>query len=346
MYLQMYTQVKGRRGGGGRRSDLIVNVPTENPFQALATAGLSGSGGSTQTESPSSSGGSLSQLGRKAATCSPTTSVQGHVDQTAQHLPTTPQRTRTNSSALPCTPPSFPRGQAAQKYSGSPQTITPKRVSELQNPERKRSGSNASQKSDNRPSPRRPSFTSSLRSPSMSNPNDAFNAASMSGVPEYLAVSGLAFRQGQYDHGGSRNRVPPNPFAKHFDPLWEEYFKLGATYGGAPATLPSTASPSHENFAWPVLINTATQDLEHPNGSYDMNYAHDICIMGLTCMKKLIEDVCKRGKDWRKTVCDIPAPVQQALTKFPDLRAHYEHLKQEAREALGGGIPMGYSSRE
>ena len=258
--------------------------------------------------------------------------------------PMTPQRTRATSIASHFTSPSFSRDQEVQKYSGSPQMLTPKRVSELQGSERQRSSSNASQMSNSRPSPRRPSFTSSLRSPSMLSPTDEFNTASMSGVPEHLAVSGLAFRQGQYDCGSFRNRVPPNPFASHFDNLWAEYYKLGAAYGGAPAALPSTASPSHENFSWSVLINTATQDLEHPNGSIDMDYARNICIIGLNCMKELIGVVCKRNNDWRKIVCDIPTPVQQAILNFPDLCAQYENLKQQAREALGGGIPMGYNA--
>ena len=255
----------------------------------------------------------------------------------------TPRRARATSSQF--TSPPFPRGQAAERYGGSPQMPTPRRVSELQGSGRQRSSSNASQMSDNWRSPRRPSFTSSLRSPSMLNPTDAVNTPSMSGVPEHLAVSGLAYRQGQYDHGGSRNRVPPSPFARHFDDLWAEYYKLGATYGGVTAALPSTASASHDNFAWSVLINTATQDLEHPNGTYDMHYVRNICIMGLDSMRKLIEVVCKRHKDWSKTVCDIPAPVQQAIVNFSDLCAQYESLKLEAREALGGGIPVGYSAR-
>ncbi|CAE7177387.1 hypothetical protein PTNB73_03166 [Pyrenophora teres f. teres] len=325
---QMYAQ---GGAGGERRSDLTVRVPADSSFGVPATRESTGSGGSAQTESPSSSGGSLSQLGRQP--------VPGQ-DQAAQQPPTTPHRARAPSLASQFTSPPFSRGQAAQNYGGSPHMLTPRRVSELQSPQRQRSSSNASQMSNY---PRRPSFTSSLRSPSMVNPIEAFNTTSLSGVPEHLAVSGLAFRQGQYDYGNSRNRIPPNPFASHFDNLWAEYYKLGAAHGGSPAALPSTTSPSHENFAWTVLINTETQDLEHPNGSYDMDYARSICIMGLNCMRELIEVVCKRNNDWRKVVCDVPAPVQQAIIHFPDLCAQYENLKEEAREALGGGVPPGYN---
>ncbi|KAA8622999.1 hypothetical protein A1F94_003093 [Pyrenophora tritici-repentis] len=329
---QMYTQDRD----GGRRSDLTVRVPANTSFEVPATqgptGGPTGSAGSAQTDSPCSSGSSLSQLGRQPA--------PGQ-DHAAQQPPTTPCRAHVTSSASQFTSPPFSRGQAAQNYGGSPHMLTPKRVSELQSPHRQRSSSNASQMSN---SPRRPSFTSSLRSPSMVNQIDPFNTTSLSGVPEHLAVSGLAFRQGQHDHGSSRNRIPPNPFASQFDQLWAEYYRLGAVQGGPPAALPSSTSPSHENFAWTVLINTETQDLEHPNGSYDMDYARSICIMGLKCMRELIQVVCKRNNDWRKIVCDVPAPLQQAITHFPDLCAKYKDLKQEAREALGGGIPLGYNA--
>ena len=55
----MYTQATDR-AEGGRHTDSTLGV--------LATEGPTGSGGSAHTESPSSSGSSLSQLDRKRAT--------------------------------------------------------------------------------------------------------------------------------------------------------------------------------------------------------------------------------------------------------------------------------------
>jgi len=63
----MYTQATDR-AEGGRHTDLTVRIPTDSTFGVLATEGPTGSGGSAQTESPSSSGSSLSQLDRKRAT--------------------------------------------------------------------------------------------------------------------------------------------------------------------------------------------------------------------------------------------------------------------------------------
>jgi hypothetical protein len=221
--------------------------------------------------------------------------------------------------------------------------MTPRRVSQLQGLDTQRRGSHASQTSENWRSPRRPSFSSDLRAPAMAAPADTFNATSMSGVPEHLAVQELAFRQGQHDGEGARNRIPQSPFAKQFDVLWAEYYQLGAMYGGEPAIRP-TAPPAatHNNFAWAVLINPATQDLEHPNGTIDMAWTHKMCAMSLDCMQELIRVVCKRPNDWRKYVCDIPGPAQQAIVAFPDLCEYYEVLKRDAHQALSGGIPAGY----
>ena len=206
-----------------------------------------------------------------------------------------------------------------------------------------RRSSHTAQTSENWRSPRRASFSSDLRAPTVVAPADTLNATSMSGIPEPLAVQELAFRQGQHDRGGSRNRVPPSPFAKHFDIVWAEYYKLGSIYGGEPAIRP-TAPPaaSHDNFAWTVLINPATQDLEHPNGTIDMAWTHKMCTVTLNCMRELIRVVCGRPNDWRKYVCDIPGPAQQAIANFPDLLEYYEMLKHEAHEALSGRIPPGY----
>jgi hypothetical protein len=168
----------------------------------------------------------------------------------------------------------------------------------------------------------------------------------MNSVPEYCAVQEIAFRQGQYDRatGGLRNTVSPSPFSQHLDHVWAQYYKLGMAFGGEPvrrSAAPSSSSSRH-NFTWPALINPATQDLEHPNGSVDMEWARKICEIGLDCMQELIRLVCKRGNDWRKIVCDIPAPTREAMRAFPDLYEHYEILKRDAHEALNDGLPMGY----
>lgn len=164
----------------------------------------------------------------------------------------------------------------------------------------------------------------------------------MVGVPEPLAVQELAFRQGQHDHGSSRDRVPANPFAQHFDLIWQESYKLGKVLGGASVTPAVPASSSHLNYAWPVLINPYTQDLENPNGSVDLDWTRKICDIALNCMDALIRYVCRRPSEWRKIVCDIPTQVQQALVAFPDLSKRYEILQEAAREAIRGRLPQGY----
>jgi hypothetical protein len=231
----------------------------------------------------------------------------------------------------------------SQQYEGSPQEMIIDKLSQLRGSNMQRRNSHVSQTSENWRSPRRMSFNSSLGPLTMLNPVDAPLTPSMNGIPEYLAVQEMAFRQGQHDYNGSRNRIPPSPFSKPFDHVWAEYYKLGAAYGKAPAASPAAASsPSHENFAWTVLINSATQDLERPNGSFDMEWARKICIMSLNCMRELICVVCRRLNDWRKIVCDIPLPVKHAIVSFPDLCEYYETLQRDAHEALSGRVPFGY----
>lgn len=264
--------------------------------------------------------------------------------------PTTPHRARRmtadgNGTASVTSPPSG-LVQTPRKYGESPQKMNGNKPGQFRGFDTPRRNSHASHTSDNWRSPRRPSFNSSRRSSVMINHADAFHGPSLNGIPEYLAVQEMAFRQGQHNQNGSRNRIPPSPFAQHLDSVWEEYYKLGAASGTAPAALPTTASSqSHENFAWAVLINPATQDLEHPNGSFDMEWAYKICVMSLNCMKELIRVVCRRINDWRKIVCDIPAPVKQAILAFPDLCAYYETLQRDAHEAMNGQIPLGYEGR-
>jgi hypothetical protein len=233
--------------------------------------------------------------------------------------------------------PPFASPQATQKYGDSAQMMRSSRFDRFNDPGTQRRSSHSSQASDNWRSSGRSSFNSSRRSSTIANPVDT-TPPSMTDVPEFLAVQEMAFRQGQYGSGNSCNRVPPSPFAKHFDHVWAQYFKLGAAYGGAPAAPPVASSASHDNFAWSVLINSATQDLEHPNGSIDVEWARKICMMSLNCMKELIHVVRERHNDWRKIVCDVPLPVKEAIVAFPDLCEYYEALQHDARQAFGGGL--------
>jgi hypothetical protein len=186
----------------------------------------------------------------------------------------------------------------------------------------------------------RVSFSSNLRAPTMLH---NLNTSSLTGVPEVLAVEEMAFRQGQHDHGVSRDRVPSSPFAKQFDQVWAEFYVLGKACGGTPgASSTVTTSSSHQNFPWPILINPYTQDLERPNGAVDAEWVRKVCTMALNCMAALIHVVCRREGEWRKTICDVPAQIQHALMSFSDLRIRYEELKRDAREAIAGGLPAGY----
>ena len=169
------------------------------------------------------------------------------------------------------------------------------------------------------------------------------DASSLAGVPETLAVQEMAFRHGQRDNGSSLARLPPSPFAKHYDQIWAQYYKFGKAVGGTPTTSTVAASSvSQQNFPWPVLINPYTQDLERPTGVVDPQWARKICEMALNCMEELVCKVCKRQGDWRKTICDVPSQVQQALAGFPDLQDRYAYLKHDAAEAVAGGLPAGY----
>jgi hypothetical protein len=169
------------------------------------------------------------------------------------------------------------------------------------------------------------------------------NVMSLTGIPEVLAVQEMAFRQGQNDHGVSRERLPSSPFARKYDQVWVEFYLKGKACGGTPRTTSTgTHSPSHKNYTWPPLINPYTQDLEHPNGAVDVEWARKICEMALHSMCALIGTVCRREGDWQKIVCDVPAPIKDALMDFEDLSIRYEQLKKMAREATAGGLPISY----
>ncbi|KAF1915002.1 hypothetical protein BDU57DRAFT_520282 [Ampelomyces quisqualis] len=167
-------------------------------------------------------------------------------------------------------------------------------------------------------------------------------ASSLTGVSQISVVQEMAFRQGQRDHGTIREHLPASPFYREFDKVWADFYALGKECGGTPITAPTTTPSSHHNFPWPVLINAYTQDLEHPNGTVDSEYVRKICNIALTCMAVLVGTVIRREGDWRKTVCDVPLPIRQALQGFEDLRVRYERLKRDAHEAGAGGLPGGY----
>jgi hypothetical protein len=178
------------------------------------------------------------------------------------------------------------------------------------------------------------------RAPTMS---QVPKASSLTGIPPLLAVQELAYRQGQKDHGVSQDRLPASPFAKQFDQVWSEFYALGKACGGKPISTSNVDSSSgHQNFPWPILINPYTQDLEHPNGSIDAEYARKMCIMALSCMAALIGMVCRRQGEWQKTICDVPFQIKHALMGFEDLRNRYETLQRDAEEARRGGLPYGY----
>ncbi|OAL06779.1 hypothetical protein IQ06DRAFT_288643 [Phaeosphaeriaceae sp. SRC1lsM3a] len=59
-------------------------------------------------------------------------------------------------------------------------------------------------------------------------------------------------------------------------------------------------------------------------------------------MEALVRIVCKRQGEWRRTTCDVPVQIRDALMRFDDLRARYEQLKRDAQEAVAGGLPAGY----
>jgi hypothetical protein len=238
----------------------------------------------------------------------------------------------------------------AVDYSGSPHKVTtPGRLRISTHLPGTPQGQAMGQRRDSNPNPASPtaqrgsrtaSLSSNLRAPTML---QEANASSLTGVPQLLAVQEMAFRQGQQDHGVSRERLPSNPFAKYFDQVWAEFYVLGKECGGTPISASNfDASLDHQNFPWPVLINPYTQDLEYPNGKVDSAWVRKVCTIALNCMAVLIGTVCRRQGEWRKTICDVPAQVRQALMSFDDLRSRYERLQQDAHEARNGGLPAGY----
>ncbi|KAG9196295.1 hypothetical protein G6011_01416 [Alternaria panax] len=349
---QRHTPSKGRVIGGGmtgnysspHRGSRNVRFQTSDQFGILPSVVEASSHGSASTDSFSSSGGSLSQLGPDNAADHRMTALRGQVNnqmsQAKQQLPTTPQRVHRmaadGNGMTSFVSPVFTSPQTTQQYDDSAQKKS-SGVDHFNDSGMQRRISHASQTPDNWRSSGRRSFSSDRRSSTMANPVDT-SPPSMTNVPEYLAVQAMAFRQGQYDCSNSLNRIPPSPFAKHLDHIWAQYYKMGAAYRGAPVTPLVASSPSHDNFAWSVLINPATQDLEHPNGSIDIEWARKMCLMSLDCMKELIHVVRERHNDWRKIVCDIPLPVQQTILAFPDLCEYYEALQHEAHQAFGNGL--------
>ena len=166
---------------------------------------------------------------------------------------------------------------------------------------------------------------------------------SLKGVPEVFTVEEMAFRQGQADHGVFRDKLPSNPYSQHFDKVWLKHYTLGREVGGTPVSASSfQRSTTLQNFPWPVLINPYTQDLARPEGTVDAEWVRKICEIALGCMATLVSSVCRRQGDWKKTVCDVPSPVKQAIMHFEDLQERYEDLQKDAKEALAGGLPVGY----
>lgn len=224
--------------------------------------------------------------------------------------------------------------QTPQVHEGSKQNMAHSELNKMPGPNTQPRNPHRHYESNTWHAPRRLAF----------NPNlvNAAGMPSMNGIPQYVAMQEMAFRQGQLDHEGPHD-VPPNPFPKQFYHVWVEYYKLGLAYGKAPAASPTATSPTfRENYAWPVLTNPATQDFEHPNGTFDAKWSRQICIMSLNGMKELIRLVCRRPTDWRKIVCDIPRPIKHAIVAFPDLYEYYMVLQHDACEALNGQHPFGY----
>jgi hypothetical protein len=179
-----------------------------------------------------------------------------------------------------------------------------------------------------------------VRASGLFHPTLNTNGQAMYAIPEEAAVQEFAFRRGQQDRGNTRDRLPPNPYHPSFDVMWETYYKKGKISGGDPIALPADPpSPSRANYDWPPLVNAFTQTPEHPHGIYDERFARSVCESALDAMESLVKTVCKRGKTWQSTVCDVPHPITTALLNYPDLLDRYEDLKSAAREAVGGGLP-------
>jgi hypothetical protein len=179
------------------------------------------------------------------------------------------------------------------------------------------------------------------RSSALLHPTVNTNGQFMYAIPEGVSVQEFAFRRGQQDRGNTRDRIPPNPYHTCFDAMWETYYKKGKLSRGDAIVLPADPpSPSRANYDWPPLVNPYTQTPEHPHGIYDENFSRGVCIGALEAMEALINTVCKRGKTWQSTVCDVPRPIAIALLNYPDLLDRYEDLKSAAQEAIGGGLPF------
>lgn len=168
----------------------------------------------------------------------------------------------------------------------------------------------------------------------------------MNGISEAVAVEEFAFRRGQQDRGSVRTRIPKNPFHPVHNQAWElNYLRGKQSKTPAVVSRSNAASPSGKNYAWPILINPYTQNQEHPNGSFDAEWAQDMIIRALDSMAAIISMILKRGKqgEWQRAVCDVPAPVAEALSDYPHLMGRYEKLKRDAQEAIAGGRPQGYT---
>lgn len=177
-----------------------------------------------------------------------TTPARGRAQTTAEYTVASPHHTKT------------PRSLGSLTSYGSPQVLTQRRGSTVtQTPPSGRSGTG------------RVSFGSNMRASTLQQDP---NAQSLTGIPQILAVQEMAFRQGQHDHGVSRERIPSSPFAMHFNQMWAQFYTLGKEAGGTPkgSSVSTEAAASHNNFPWPVLINPYTQDLEHPNGTVDSEW--------------------------------------------------------------------------
>jgi hypothetical protein len=71
-------------------------------------------------------------------------------------------------------------------------------------------------------------------------------------------------------------------------------------------------------------------------------WVRKMCRLSLDSIASLVSKVCKRGRWWKDTVCDVPYPMRQAIMEFLDLKARYEALQKDAKETLAGGLPYGY----
>ncbi|KAF2684735.1 hypothetical protein K458DRAFT_26141 [Lentithecium fluviatile CBS 122367] len=165
----------------------------------------------------------------------------------------------------------------------------------------------------------------------------------MLGVHEFLATEEFGFRCGQQDRGAGRSRRPPNPFDRAHDEVWGAHYTRGLeSTTPAVRVVGNPSSPSLPNFQWSPLVNVMTQTPEHPNGSYDPQWARQQCIRALTAMGASIATVLQRGRDWERIVVDVPIPIQEVLLNYPDLLIWYNKLQQDAALAQSGGCPDGY----